>query len=50
MSKPSALAVACKLAPSIKSAMRLDLDDIDVDQRIIANSGGARSRLKLWLA
>jgi hypothetical protein len=35
MSKPSVLAIACRLAPSIKSAMRFDLDDIDVDQRII---------------
>jgi len=35
MSKPIVLAVACRLAPSIKSAIRFDLDDIDVDQRII---------------
>src|SRR5438105_13585386 len=35
MSNPSALAVACRLAPSIKSAMRLDLNDIDIDQRIV---------------
>ena len=35
MSNPSAFAVACRLAPSIKSAMRLDVYDIDVDRRII---------------
>jgi hypothetical protein len=34
MSKPSVLAVACRFAPSIKSAMRLDLKDMEVDQAV----------------